>query len=798
MSTDGVYISGQGMVYNAYMKYKNRFIAYIHDSQSKQIINPSKFNKSEIPDGYGAFFTVNGFNGRRTKENLTHINGVFADFDYKGVPVADMQDLPFDWFSEAPSVVNRTKNGYHCIWLLPESIEVTDENREELTKTVEGINRWFVQNWGADNAAIDVGHLLRIPNTEHRKNPSEPFMVTTVHESDDRYTLDELCKMFPPVYKEVKEVVYGTLGDDMQARLDRMLQRADIKALWDGDVPEDKQSETDLALCNHLAFWLAKDPAAMETAWLSSPKGQREKVQKRSDYRSMCIDKAIANTSDVYTPKKSANTEVGNDEIPERERYLNHLADNDWEDKDWVKKLKSLSDTYFINFYKRVAQLHPHLKYEIGRVDTFWNYNEDEGVYVEIAQPTLAGMIIRSLREDKMDAYTTDSQVRRIILNFTAYEGRGVKLDSFSLPKNMLHVKNGWLDLDTLELTPHTPDRLSLTKMDTDYDPNAVCPMYDRFLDEDSHMAADQVRVLDQFSGYILTDGIEQHTCLILEGRKGCGKSMLMEIWMNMLGTSAIPMQLTALGGGGERFIGQTLAYKNLCWFDEANPKTANINEFFQNLITGERIRIERKGIQGDEFVKNTLKVVLSLNEMPDHMPVGMDRRYRHIVFTRSFYEEGIVDPDYKEKVLRNEKSGILNRMVQGLHDLRKMGRMTMIAGEDERKREYTLTSDDFSSFLSDHFVPTDKSDMIVRYTYKQLRDAFVAEYPRGYNKQLSVRGFNKKLLSTRLPEFKDISIGKSNGERGYKGLKLKDGHTLPVYESEPIQVKGEATTEDW
>jgi putative DNA primase/helicase len=477
---------------------------------------------------------------------------------------------------------------------------------------------------------------------------------------------------------------------------------------------------------------------------------------------------------------------------PERNYYKKLLQDSSAEPKE----VKAAAQQYFVAFYKWLAHTYPHLRYEIGRTDTFWNYDEDKGVYYEIAQPTMAGIVIRLLRDEGLETYTTDSQVRRIILNFTADPGRGVKLDDFSMPSGWLHVDNGWLNLKTMELHPHTPARLSLFKMDTKYDPEATCPLYDAFLDVDTQMAKDQVRVIDQFSGYILTDDISQHTSLIIEGRKGCGKSMLTEIWMNMLGQKAVTLPLTGLQNGGERFIGQTLAHKNLVWFDEANPRTANINEFFQNLITGEKIRIERKGVQGDEYVRNTLKVILSLNEMPDHMPVGMDRRYRHIVFHRSFYEENIVDPNYKKKVLESEKSGVLNRMLRGLADLRKMGQMTVIGGEEERKREYSLTSDDFSSFLNDHFEPEPLDRAIVRYSFKELRDAFVAEYPKSYNKQLTTRGFNKKLLATRLPEFKNITKGKNDGVWGYKGIKLKSGHTLPSEPYLPIQTKETAESE--
>lgn len=495
------------------------------------------------------------------------------------------------------------------------------------------------------------------------------------------------------------------------------------------------------------------------------------------------------------------NTTMNLDNItlcPERTQYKKFINDPGSKnlDANEYKKIKQyLSEQYKQSFHNYFAELFEYLRFEVGEEKVYWNYNQEEGIYEELNNVTVKEWVIKLLIDEQLDAIATDAFAKTVLTRYRAmYSERSSLLNDFSLPHGFLHVKNGWLNLRTKQLQPHSPERLSLSKMDTDYVEGAICPLYDTFLDVDVKMEKDQVRVIDQFSGYILTDSIDQHTCLILDGRKGCGKSMLVEIWMNMLGEKAVPLQLTAFQGGGERFIGQTLSNKNLCWFDEANPKTSNINEFFQNLITGERLRIERKGIQGDNFVKNTLKVVLSLNEMPDHMPVGMDRRYRHIVFHRSFYEEGIVDTTYKKRILESEKSGILNRMLRGLDDMNKMGNMTMIAGEEERKREYALTSDDFSSFLSDHFEPT--SDTLVRFTYAQMRNAFIAEYPKAYNKQLSVRGFNKKLFATRLPEFKNIRHGKNDRERGYKGLMLKEGHDFSQSEFESIRCSETASVD--
>jgi len=763
--------------------FPNTFITLIHDSNKKApLIDKSKLKASEIPPCYGTFFTVNGFKGARKKQNLTHITGAFADFDYKGVPIPELQNMPFDWVENAPNIVNRTKNGYHCIWMLEETIVVTDDNREELIDTIEGIHRYMRDNWGADGGAIDVGHLIRVPGTEHRKNPKDPFIIKTVHEDDSYRTLAELVTLFPPVAKPLVVADYDKGDDDFDIRQTAV------------DVWAEKGQVATFNSKGHLIL------DGVTTATFIGRQGA-------SNY--------MATTSDEFPAKGNATTYVagvlgittkeaykwlGNkygfpvasttsDSIPSRDRYLEHLALGNWDDDDWKKELKLRAMAYFVDFYLYIQQQHPHLKFEIGLDKSFWNYNKDEGIYEPLAYSTMIGLIIKEMRSEDMDALTTEGNARRILINFMADGKRGVTLDSFIHGDDMLHVNNGWLERSTLILHPHTPDKLSLFKMAVDYDKEATCPLYDKFLDVDSEQPKDQIRVVDQFSGLLLTDNINEQTMLILEGRPGCAKSMLPELWMEILGRKATTKSLANLDSGKTRFIGDSLAHRTLCWFDEANPKTANVNEFFMGLITNKMLEIERKGVNSIEYVRNTLKLVMSLNEMPDHMPEGMKRRYRHILFTRSFTDDGTVDRRYQDKIRTTELSGVLNRMLKGLVDYQMMGGITVIAGEEERKDAYNLASDDISAFISEHFEPV--RDAEVRYSFKEMRDAFATEFPKTYNKGLSVHAFNKKLLSVRLPAFKHVRVGRNNrGQgRGYIGLVLKDDHKFSQYKDSPIEV---------
>lgn len=66
-----------------------------------------------------------------------------------------------------------------------------------------------------------------------------------------------------------------------------------IKALYDGDISGyGSQSEADLALCNHLSYWTNGDRAQIDRLFKSSALN-RNKWEKREDYRRRTLDKAF-------------------------------------------------------------------------------------------------------------------------------------------------------------------------------------------------------------------------------------------------------------------------------------------------------------------------------------------------------------------------------------------------------------------------------------------------------------------------------------------------------------------------
>lgn len=484
---------------------------------------------------------------------------------------------------------------------------------------------------------------------------------------------------------------------------------------------------------------------------------------------------------------------------PERDEYKQFINNKDnWEKENFAKTKKVLLEKYKLAFHNYVAEVYPYLKYEKTNDKVYFNYNERSGVYEELSFAEVRSLVIKLLIDEDLVASATEAFAKNVLNKYRAsFQENGVQLNEFDVHDNLFHAKNGWLNLETRVLEPHTPERLSRRVSGVVYDPKATCDTFDAFMDVESHLNKDVVRMIDQFGGHLLDPRRKIKKALIFEGRPGCGKSMIPEIWSLVLGTMASTLNLSEVGGDHSHFNRDMLDGKNFCFVDEASPKTKDINETFQTMITSPTFEIFRKGIQGKTTANNNVRFVLSLNEMPDHMPSGMDRRYRHVMFQRSFFDEGIEDDSVSRQIKEKELSGVLNRMLKGYDDFNKMGDLVSTAGETEYKRDYILAADDQSAFLAEHFEPANDNE--VRYTFREMRAAFVAEFPKSYNKQLSIQAFNKKLLSNRLPEFSKIKKGRrtTGGGRGYIGIKLKKGHSFPAEDYEPIQIE-HIKTESW
>jgi len=491
----------------------------------------------------------------------------------------------------------------------------------------------------------------------------------------------------------------------------------------------------------------------------------------------------------IVSELETLKNDPAQDIAPEATKYKHWMSEGrkavaDADER--IKLDKKYRKAHFDNFYKYVAKAYPFLIFEKDNERQYFLYQERTGLYEDLSDVFIKEMVTKLYIEEGFAAEGKINEVRQCMLRFRSmFPERGIRLEDFDNQENWFHCSNGWVEVNTLEFVSHSPDRLSRFVAEVAYDRKAKAPVYEGMM-QSFGLPADQVRVLHQFSGLCLTGDIKQQKMLVLLGRPGCGKSTVVEIWRKVLGQLAVVKSLTTFSNeNAVRFIGGSLIGKTMIHFDEADVKRAELGAHVSNLVTGDTIDVERKSVQGNVDVKNKLKCILSANKLPPGQD-GIFRRMILIRFQKSFTDDMVADRNLPEK-LRGEASGILNRMLEGLADLRKMGGFTDIAGHDELIEEYKAESDIMAEFLDAFFEPTkdigDESSgdgtgipsAIMFATYRQWSESNGV----GHILKLTPQKFGRMISNVSLTKFSKMHTYRTTAGSTWRGIKPKKGIKL-------------------
>jgi P4 family phage/plasmid primase-like protien len=446
-----------------------------------------------------------------------------------------------------------------------------------------------------------------------------------------------------------------------------------------------------------------------------------------------------------------------------------------------AKKLERLRGAHLRHFYKYIAKEYPNLLFEKESDELYFHYDEKTGIYHDWKKVHVQELVTRMLIKEGFLQEANIARVKQMIIHMRSmFIERGCHYDDFDADEKWFHCSNGWVQLD-LQLDedgvvkprvfePHTPKRLSRRVSAVAFDGAAVCPHYDKMM-VDFQLAGDMVRVIDQFSGLLLTSDIKHQKMLAFVGKPGCGKSTIAEVWGKVLGDMAIRKDLGDLTGDRFRFIGKSLTGRTLLHFDEVDIKRSEMGSNLGNLITGDRFAVERKGKDEDPSAKNKLKCVLTANSLPMSAEVGIFRRMILIEFANSFYDNGNADLKLPEK-LDAESSGILNRMLAGLADIREEGTFTTILGHDDAIEEYKVSSNTIAEYLDEYFEPAGINDVV---EVSVMFNTYVKWLgPNRGRMTLTPQRFGQMIKTQPLRKFDIGQARGGNGSRVRTGLKVR------------------------
>lgn len=483
----------------------------------------------------------------------------------------------------------------------------------------------------------------------------------------------------PAIAAAQPQQIRTTLEDDELIEKARACKTGDAFSLlfdghWQGAYHS--QSEADMALANHLAFWTGKDPDQMDRLFRASGLMRDKWDEDRGGmrYGDMTIQKAIDNCGEIYQPapggddtslamalfggsgsvinstgKKYDRTDTGNAQrLADRFGSILHYNYNRkkwmyWDGKRWALdttgEIKKLADLVCEDIKASAA-------------------NEESEAEIKA--------------QIKWAQHSASSNAKEAMIKETQHLGDiPITPEQLDTQEDYINVQNGIINLRNGELLPHDSAMMMSKIAGAEYDPSGKKPeRWLQFLDEITNGDKDLQRYMQKAIGYSLSGSTAEQCAFFLYGLGNNGKSTLLETLSEALGDYAANTQPDTFmakkseSNGANSDIARLKGARFVT--SEEPTEGVRLNEGLLKQMTGGS-RVTARHLYGDEFeFTPEFKVWLATNHKPiiRGTDAGIWRRIRMIPFEINIAKEN-VDKNLKYK-LRAELPQILTWAVEG------------------------------------------------------------------------------------------------------------------------------------
>lgn len=361
------------------------------------------------------------------------------------------------------------------------------------------------------------------------------------------------------------------------------------------------------------------------------------------------------------------------------------------------------------------------------------------------------------------------SSALKIVQVLTA---KGAK--SLDANPNLIGIQDIVYDIQHKGVRPALASDLIFKSLGTTYDPGALCPKWEDFLNTVMQDDQEMISYLQRLVGYFLSASTQDQEIYYFYGSGANGKSTFLDLIKTLLGSYGVKLSSDTFmrGRNGATSIGKQSSLANLegarlAITDETNDTDVSFDVQILKSISGDDDITARRLRHNPRTFKATSKVVMYGNDKP-HGNIndeGFWRRFRFIKF-------GYVIPDGERTKglldqLKGELPGILNWALRGLEDWHGNKRKPPQKIVDESV-DYREELDTVSEFLRDNTAEsvghlTATITLFEHYVVWCNNNMKVAETKQAFSKRVK-RYFEANKMAT--PH-------KTNKMRGYIGIKL-------------------------
>jgi putative DNA primase/helicase len=469
---------------------------------------------------------------------------------------------------------------------------------------------------------------------------------------------------------------------------------------WQGEYPS--HSEADLALCNLLAFWSRGDAERIDRLFRAS--GLYRPKWERADYREATIALAITRVQEHDLPGSERNRGAcrpsGAGEV-----MLISLPLTD----------SGNGERLALRYGHEIRYCHPRKTWYIW---TGRRWEEDRtGRLMDMAKavarelceaasgvpdPDRRRQIIQwGLRSESIE------RKRAMVASAQSEPGIPILPEQFDADPFLLNCLNGTIELRTGELRAHRREDYCTRLAPVVYDPNARCPLWERFLLEVCGGDRDLVEFLQRAVGYSLTGSTQEEKLFFVHGPAASGKSSFLEAIKATLGDYAKTADFETFvlrrdAGAVRNDIAELVGRRFVVGIEVDEGR--RLAEGLVKLITGgDTVRARFLYQEAFEFVPQ-FKLWLAANDAPriKHDDSGMWRRILCIPF------EHVIAPNRRDpsvkarlKDTRESGPGILAWAVEGCLRWQEEGLDAPKLVRDATE-QYRLKMDPLEDFIED------------------------------------------------------------------------------------------------
>jgi len=438
-----------------------------------------------------------------------------------------------------------------------------------------------------------------------------------------------------------------------------------FKHLWEGKWEGfySSQSDADLALCNHLAFWTQCNDTQMDSLFRQSGlmRDKWDRRQSGTTYGAITVSKAIATCKNTYNPQPKYEIFIGKpaqikkhygmDDTGNAERFRDYLSDSVrycYTNKSWM----------YYNGQKWIEDAKGQIKTladeVIEKMKLEFAMCEDADVEKEFMKH------LKSTRSSKGKSNMI-KELEHLV---------PILVDDMDKHLEHINVKNGILNLKTGYLKSHDKSKYFSKISPIEFSENVDYPYWERFLSDIFERDFELIRYVQKAIGYSLTGLTTEQCVFFCLGNGRNGKSTFLDVISDIFGDYALNIQpetIMVKHGVSNGANSDIARLKGARFVTTVEPNDGvRLNEgLIKQLSGGDKVTARR--LYGNEFeFKPEFKLWMSSNHKPiiRGTDLGIWRRIHLIPFNVKISEEE-VDKNLKLK-LTHEYMGILKWAVDG------------------------------------------------------------------------------------------------------------------------------------